>query len=150
MNSNDKTSKEGGEKSLLSISNQQVVMEPEPDESLDSHTAAASYTMSNFTVNNNSNNTAQNYVLTSNTPQHTTECTVIMEPGSNEGRHILVAIDLSENGWRALTFALEHILRVDDVLTVYYVLDPRDLPASSKGNREEYRKDVSIQTIFFA
>ena len=66
-----------------------------------------------------------------------------LEPETESGRHILVAIDLSENGWKALTFALEHIVRQFDVLTVYYVLDPRDLPSSSKGNREEYRKDVS-------
>ena len=144
----DMSNNSSGAKSLLSSSHQQVVAEPEPDESMDTHTASASANFSNFSVHN-PHNTANNSV-SNNTPlqrvgtiDHTTECTVIMEPGSDAGRHILVAIDLSENGWRALTFALDHIVRVHDVLTVYYVLDPRDLPPSSKGNREEYRKDVS-------
>ena len=89
---------------------------------------------------------ALNLSSTSSGLGHTTECTVKMEPEGEGGRHILVAIDMSENGWKALVFALDHILRQHDVLTVYYVLDPRDLPASCKGNREEYRKDVSIDT----
>ena len=34
-------------------------------------------------------------------------CTVNLIPSSDEGRHFLVAMDLSENGWNAVLFTLQ-------------------------------------------
>jgi nucleotide-binding universal stress UspA family protein len=56
------------------------------------------------------------------------------QPG---GRHLLISLDNSENSWSALEFAINNIVRNEDVLTLYTVLDPRDKPVDE--SHENYR-----------
>lgn len=61
---------------------------------------------------------------------------------TNNGRHILIPIDLSAHAWAALKFTLENIATKDDVLTLFFVADPKSIGEEGKGNTVEFRRDV--------
>ncbi|KAI8899954.1 hypothetical protein BC833DRAFT_583823 [Globomyces pollinis-pini] len=77
-------------------------------------------------------------------PDNCTDIDAITAQPKEGGRHILVSVDLSENSWDAVDFAIRNVVLPADMLTVYHVLDPRDL-VKSDDDPAHFRTQNMIQ-----
>ncbi|KAJ3270520.1 hypothetical protein HDV01_007776 [Terramyces sp. JEL0728] len=74
--------------------------------------------------------------------EFTTVDSIAAKPGPN-GQHILVCIDTSADSFEALIFAVQKLSHPNDVLTVFIVLDPRDL-YKADTDRDTYRENLMV------
>ncbi|KAJ3260813.1 hypothetical protein HK103_007376 [Boothiomyces macroporosus] len=74
--------------------------------------------------------------------EFTTIDAITAKPGPN-GQHILVCSDMSPDSFEALKFAIQKLSHPNDVLTVFVVLDPRDL-YKADTDRETYRQNIMV------
>jgi nucleotide-binding universal stress UspA family protein len=73
----------------------------------------------------------------------TTVDAIHLQPGPG-GRHIMVAIDRSSSSWAGFDFCIKNIAKPEDVITLFLVLDPRDL-LKADNDQENYRTSNMVE-----
>lgn len=63
-------------------------------------------------------------------------------------KHILVCYDYSHNAQAAIEFAIVHLFTPHDQLTIFTVIDPKEIDGSNTVN-EEFRRDKMVQVLTY-